>query len=166
MKTAYLDISGINKLRQKHNKLESKVVEYGFVTSDIHSPSRLPVGTLATMLEYGTRTTSGKKWHIPPRPALRQSVETMKAKPSYFEGIIGRHFADYLYGKTSSPNAIFKVSGEELTSHYQDTMRDWLSIGSQYQSNAKETIEVKGFNMPYTFTGELISSAQHQIRSR
>jgi hypothetical protein len=64
----------------------------------------------------------------------------------------------------SDPYKIFEVSGEHLVDRHGDTMYNWLSSGTMNNDNAETTVGLKGFNMPFVESGELIESISYRVK--
>ena len=157
-----LDLSGIKKHKSKMKSLESKEVEWGFLEGQ-HSKADMSYAALAALLEYGTKTPEGK-WHIPPRPAFRDLIAQMRTAQAAFVFEMEKHVQGYFEKDNPSAELLLTKTGQYLKSRHQDTMRNWLSSGSQYQDNAEETIDLKGFNMPFVYTGELVDNVKFKVK--
>lgn len=157
--TAHLDLSGINSLKKKVKALNNRAVEWGFL-GGTHTGSGLNFATLASFLEYGGVNNHG--YTVPPRPAFGVLINELRASSAAYEMEIGKAFGDYLLGDNASPEVVLKISGEHLVSRHQDTMYNWLSGGTQNTDNSAMTISMKGFNMPFVETGELIQSVSYR----
>lgn len=156
-----LDLSGLHKHKRRMKHLESKTVEWGFLSGN-HSTAEMSYAQLAATLEYGTRSSQGN-WHIPPRPAFRTMIDRMKVAQRAFVMEVDSYLRDYMESDNKSPDLLLNKTGKYLQELHQDTMRDWVSTGSQYRNNARETIDQKGFNMPFVYSGELINNVKYQI---
>jgi len=156
---AVLDTSGIKRLQKDLKKLEKGSVDFGYPEPDVHEPSGLTYGHLASILEWGIRDK------IPPRPALRQTVETFKTDKTGYETAVKASLERFLESKNRIADAVYRASGEHLSDQYADTMDDWRTIGSRATNNAPLTIDLKGFNKPFEETGELIDNVDYRVNT-
>ncbi len=149
-----LDLSGLKKLRSRLKEASRGEIQWGYPeASDMHSDG-MSQGKLAEWLNDGVRDGSGG-WRIPPRPALMQSALTVKGA---IEKDLRRDATKFFEGSTTVKQ--FKQDvGSYLVEDFQDTMRNWVSVGSEAPDNAASTIRKKGFNSPFTETGEHIQAA-------
>jgi len=151
-----LDKSGIKDLRKKLQKLHKRELDWGFFEG-FHSKAQMPYAELAAILEYGTDS-------IPPRPAFGSLVNSLEASHIAYEMDVTKPFKDYLERDMSDPYKIFEVSGEHLVDRHGDTMYNWLSSGTMNNDNAETTVGLKGFNMPFVESGELIESISYRVK--
>lgn len=154
---AHLNLSGLKKLEQKLVALESKKVEWGYVTPGIHSQAGIPYANLAKLLEYGG-------FNIPSRPAFRDHVQKLMTSDVAFKHFVQPSVNKYLSGPSNNPTAIFNTAGGYLAEMYKGSMEDWVLNGSQYRNNHRTTIDLKGFNQPFVESGELISHVNYRVR--
>ncbi|MBG23656.1 MAG: hypothetical protein CMF22_10060 [Idiomarinaceae bacterium] len=151
---AVLDLSGLRDLEKDLTKLESKHVEWGFLSGE-HSTAEMSYAELAWMLEDGTDK-------IPPRPAFRDMIAGLITSHKAFEYEIKDEMQRLVYGM-GNPYNVHKASGEYLKALYTDTMVSWFSDGSMNRQNSKVTKAIKGHAMPYVWTGELVQNVEYQI---
>ena len=157
---AHLDLSGIKKLKSKLKKLENKEVEWGFLGGQ-HSTADMTYAALAWLLEEGSRSSEGG-YAIPPRPAFKQLISQLRTSHVAYEQEVSNAYRQFLEG--GNHHQILRESGEYLTQRHKDTMTSWLVSGSQNQHNAPLTIELKGFDMPFVESGELVQNVTYQIK--
>jgi len=154
-----VDLSGLKKLKTHLKKLEAKEIEWGFLYGT-HSKADLSYAALAWMLEEGVRSNFGG-WSIPPRPAFKSTISTIK-NTKLFDYEMQKDISNFMYGKVTA-NYLLNETGKFATSLHKDTMTSWISSGSQYKHNSPITIEIKGFDMPFVDTGELVQNVKYQI---
>jgi len=151
---AHLDLSGIKKLKNKLQKLEQTEVEWGFLSGQ-HSKAEISYASLAWLLEEGNNK-------IPPRPAFKQTVAGLRTSHVAYEAEVKHFYKNFLEG-TGSAYGIAQASGKHVTETHKDTMYNWVIDGVANQHNAPETISLKGFDMPFVETGELIQNVTYKI---
>lgn len=155
-----LDLSGIKQLKKHMSKLQSDEINWGYPNeTDMHS-SGLSQGRLAEILNDGVRNPSGsdKEWRIPPRPALMASAMSIRKE-------LERSLKDDVkrFYEGGSTNALYTAVGRFLVQDYQETMTNWIGVGTEARDNADSTIRQKGFNQPFVETGEHIAAATFEI---
>lgn len=158
---AKLDTSGIKDLRRRLRKLNGKSIEWGFLEGT-HSTADMTYAALAEILEYGTRSNN-HGYAIPPRPAFRSLITKLQTSHAAYEAEVGKHYSDFIEGRTKTPYKIFTESGEHVVGRHKDTMYSWVSDGSINQDNSEITIEMKGFNMPFVESSELVQNVTYKI---
>ena len=155
----HLDTSGIKKLKSKLRSLSNKKVDWGYPEgAGEYSTADMPYAELASMLEWGVRG------RIPPRPALRESIEDLQVNRKDFENNIEPYIKDFLISETGSADKVANKSGEYLKESYQHKMEFWYIEGSQNKHNAPLTKALKGHDRPYIDTGELIKNATFNVK--
>lgn len=154
-----VDLSGLKKLKKDLKKLESQTVEWGFLYGT-HSKADMSFAALAWLLEEGSRSNSGG-WSIPPRPAFKSTISTIQHSPS-FEHEMSKKVGNYIYGKSSSTYLMNEL-GDFAVDLHKDTMLSWITSGSQNRHNSPVTISIKGFDKPFTETGELVQNVKYRI---
>lgn len=160
---SHLDMSGLKALEKKLKDLERNQVEFGYPEgSGQHSDAKMPYAELATILEWGARNENG--YTIPPRPAFRQTIQDLKTSHSEFESEVRPYFKAFLENKSQGPMPLVKASAGHVTGRYQYTMEFWYIEGNKNNRNAPLTTALKGHNMPYVDTGELIRNANYRIK--
>lgn len=156
-----LDTSGLKRIREKFKRLEKSEIKWGFFGGE-HSTADMSYAALAYLLELGRPGTSDTN-AIPPRPAFRQSIQSLRLSES-FDKVLAKALGEYIKSSGQlSPDAFLKASGEYAQEEYQFTMTNWINVGTVYRHNAPMTIDLKGKDQPFVDTGELVQNVSYQI---
>jgi len=158
---SHLDMKGVKSLKGRLRGLEVRKVKWGYFEGQ-HSSAGMSYAALANLLEEGTRSSSGG-YGIPPRPAFKDSLQSVKHNRSGFERALQGRMSSFVRGVESSPAGVHNLSGTYLKNRYQDSMDFWIMGGSQYQHNAPGTVALKGKDKPFDETGELIRNATFRV---
>ena len=127
--------------------LENDQVEYGYIDDKIHHGSDLPMGTLATIMEYGS-----DERNIPARPFVLYSAYILEEDHNLFTTA----FNNYVY-KQRGAEALKPLGRRGVRSIQTSIMtQDFAPL-------KPETVKKKGFDTILVENHELINSATYKI---
>ena len=153
---AELDLSGFDELERELNWLETQTVEYGFINSTIkHPTAKVPVAQVADWNNSGTKSSSGNKWHIPPRPFMDlASIYVDDLMSTKLGKRIGQSF---LEGKASYSKALDFIGKESA-----DQVKYAIDEGD-FKALAPSTVRRKASDTILIHSGFMYNSVDSQV---
>ena len=141
------DASFFDDLDKTLVELENDQIEYGYIKDEIHHGSGLPMGTLATIMEYGS-----DERNIPARPFVLYSAYILEENHTPFITA----FNNYVYKKRGKE--ALKPLGRKGVRSIQTSI-----MTQDFAPLKPETVAKKGSSTILVENHELINSASYKI---
>lgn len=140
-----------SNLTKDLQELDDLQIEYGYYAEDIHKNSGLEMGTLATIMEYGS-----DQRNIPARPFVLYSAYILLDEPS---SIFTTPFVNFLY-KGKGKDTFNSLARRGVRSIQKSIMTQ------DFEELKPETIAKKGFSTILVENHELINGIRYKISKK